>query len=141
MTDKDPTDETSTIPEGSFPEGVFNLVQRDFDDLHEKYCTDRQCVALKHEKREGVSLHASCHPDAGLKLSYADGVLQLRCSERDGYETRVATDVLNLLVVKVRADDFITFDGDPDDRHLGTTIAAHWKGIHSKKDISPGHKG
>jgi hypothetical protein len=78
------TDETRTIPEGSFPEEAFVLVQRDFDDLHEQYCTDRQCVALRHVwlEREGISLCAPCDIDAALTLSYAEGILYVRCVVR-----------------------------------------------------------
>ena len=42
--------------------------------------------------------------------------------ERDS-NSRIAVDVLELLVkVKVAADDFITFDSNPDDRYLWTPI-------------------
>src|SRR5262249_37722141 len=45
-------------------------------------------------------------------------------SEQLDSDSRVAADVLDLLgEIKVCADDFITFDGYPDDRHLWTPIA------------------
>src|SRR5262249_45691138 len=48
----------------------------------------------------------------------------LAWAEKRDSDSRVATHVLNLVVqMKVRADDFIIFDGYPDDRHLWTPVA------------------
>ena len=77
---------------GPFSDEFFVLVQNDFDDLHSEYYTDPQCIGLRHvwQEREGVSLHAACHPKARLKFSYEEGVLYVTCQKCDEYVAMIA---------------------------------------------------
>src|SRR5215510_492417 len=76
----------------SFPSFLDVLVQSDLDDLHKEYCTDRECVALRHvsQESEGISLHAPCHPTAALELSYLEGTLCVWCDKCGDHVATIA---------------------------------------------------
>src|SRR5262249_43444785 len=90
----------------------------------------RREVSVRSHVEAGETLeqrHRTAFGDTSLAVDHQvllepDRVLAW-AEERDS-DSRVAADVLDLMVeMQVCADDFITFDGYPDDRHLWTPIA------------------